>query len=106
MVMAKTKKLCKATSKKCIFIAIPILIICLVVIGLKVFGNKGDDWQIRISDVPKECHSVVLHVYSDKDYVLLAPIGNEVVARGGSSYPKSIGYLGEGIKNYKLDKES
>lgn len=104
--MVKNKISRKTSIKKYIFIAIPLSVICLAVVGLKVLGSRGDDWQLQVSDVSKNCYSNVLNIYSDKDYVVLSAIGSKVIAKGKSNYPKSIDFLENEIKNYKPDKES
>jgi hypothetical protein len=104
--MNKIKKSRKVFSKKNIVITLFVVLVILSAgILYKMFGGRGDDWQLRVSDVSRACYSNVLHVYSNKDYVVRSSIGNRVIDHGTSSYPNSIDYLENEIKNYLSDAE-
>lgn len=85
----------KITKKKKLIILITtVFVVALVALaGYVLFARAGDDWQLQISDVSKDCFSNTLNVYTSKDYKVVSGVGDKVIAKGKSTYPRSLSYL-------------
>lgn len=88
-----------------IFSGAVLIIICLFIGWLRLF-YVSDKWKMQISDVSKHCFSNVLDVYANKEYSVVSGVGNKIIAKGKSNYPKSVDYLVNKIKTYPIDNES
>ncbi len=85
----------KITKKKklIILIATVFVVVLIALAGYMLFARASDDWQLQISDVSKDCFSNTLNVNTSKNYTLVSGMGDKVIAKGKSTYPRSLSYL-------------
>lgn len=95
----------KIKNKKIMIFVVSLLIIsCLVFAWFTIF-NISNNWQLQISDVSKNCYSNTLNIYPNKDYAVVSGVGDRLIARGKSTYSKTLEHLTKKVNTYPADQE-